>query len=222
VEHPCQRCGLPVEDDAPFCNSCGAPQVRFSGTAIAPPAKIAVPSTPGLVQPDAAPITPVPNDAQLERASAIRAVVAAGAIAALLSLLPLGFLLGSPLGGFLSVLLYRRRTWAGDPSPRAGFRLGARSGIFGFAIFVVLAGTQVVLLHGENEVRKAMVEAVRHQQARNPDPQARQMLDYFLTPHGLLVMMMVGLIFMGLMFVLLSGVGGAISAALLRRKEPPR
>lgn len=130
--------------------------------------------------------------------------------------------MGSPLGGFLSVLLYRRRTWAGDPSPRAGFRLGALSGIFGFVIFVVLAGAQVALLHGENEVRNAMIEAVRHQQARNPDPQARQMLDYFLSPHGLLVMMTVGLIFMGLMFVLLSGVGGAISAALLRRKEPPR
>jgi MFS family permease len=137
-------------------------------------------------------------------------------------MLPLGFILGSPLGGFLSVLLYRRRSWSADPLPSAGFRLGALSGLFGFAIFAVLAGAQVLALHGENKVRDAMIEAVQRQQARNPDPQARQMLDYFLTPHGLIVMMIIGLILMGIAFVLLSSIGGGISAALLRRKEPPR
>jgi MFS family permease len=137
-------------------------------------------------------------------------------------MLPLGFILGSPLGGFLSVLLYRRRSWSADPLPSAGFRLGALSGLFGFAIFAVLAGAQVLVLHGENNVRDAMIQAVHRQQARNPDPQAHQMLDYFLTPHGLMVMMIIGLILMGIAFVLLSSIGGGISAALLRRKEPPR
>jgi hypothetical protein len=66
-----------------------------------------------------------------------------------------------------------------------------------------------------------MIETIHRQQARNPDPQARQMLDYFLTPHGLLVMMIGGLVLMSVVFVLVSGIGGAISAALLRRKGPP-
>jgi len=47
------------------------------------------------------------------------------------------------------------------------------------------------------------------------------MLDYFTTPHGLMVMMILGFIFTGVMFVLLSGLGGSISAKLLRRKGPP-
>jgi MFS family permease len=158
----------------------------------------------------------------LDRGNVLRAAIAAGVIAGLLSMLPLGFILGSPLGGFLSVLLYRRRSWSADPSRSAGFRLGALSGLFGFLIFAVLASMQVLLLHGGNEVREAMIEAVRRQQARNPDPQARQMLDYFLTPHGLMTMVIVGLILMGILFVLLSGVGGSFSATLLRRKEPPR
>jgi hypothetical protein len=34
-------------------------------------------------------------------------------------------------------------------------------------------------------------------------------------------MLVVGFVFMGVLFVLLSGVGGAISASLLRRKAPP-
>lgn len=84
------------------------------------------------------------------------------------------------------------------------------------------AGTQALLPHAQNDIRDAMVEAIHRQQARTPDPQARQMLDYFLTPHGFVVMMIVGMIFTGVIFVLLSGVGGTISAALLRRKEPPR
>jgi len=167
-------------------------------------------------------ITAERDHQRLERTAALRAAVAAGGIAGLLSLLPLGFILGSPLGGFLTVLLYRRRSWSGDPSPRTGFWLGALSGIVGFLIFAVLAGTQVLLPHGRNDIRDAMVEAIHRQQARTPDPQARQMLDYFLTPHGFVVMMIVGMIFTGVIFVLLSGVGGSISAALLRRKEPPR
>jgi MFS family permease len=145
----------------------------------------------------------------------------AGAIAALVSLLPLGIVFGSPVGGFLSVLLYRRRSWSMEPSPRMGFRLGALSGIFGYAIFLVLAAAQIALSHAQNEVRDSMIETIHRQQARNPDPQARQMLDYFLTPHGLLVMMIGGLVLMGIVFVLVSGVGGSISAALLRRKGPP-
>jgi hypothetical protein len=47
------------------------------------------------------------------------------------------------------------------------------------------------------------------------------MLEYFLTPHGLMVMMVAGLVLMAILFVVLSGLGGSISAALLRRKEPP-
>ena len=166
-------------------------------------------------------IEPVPSPASgIDKNSALRATLIAGAIAALLSLLPLGIVFGAPIGGFLSVLLYRRRSWTGDPHPRAGFRLGALSGIFGYAIFLVLAAAQVVLSHAQNEVRDSMIETIHRQQARNPDPQARQMLDYFLTPHGLLIMMIGGLVLMSVVFVLVSGLGGAISAALLRRRGP--
>jgi len=159
--------------------------------------------------------------AGLDKNSAFRSALAAGGIAALLSLLPLGFIIGAPLGGFLSVLLYRRRSWSGDPSPRAAFRLGALSGVLGYAIFLFVAAAQLALSRGQNELRDAMVEAVHRQEARNPDPQARQMLEYFLTPHGLMVMMVAGLVLMAILFVVLSGLGASISAALLRRKEPP-
>jgi MFS family permease len=220
VQHPCPRCGVAVEDSAPFCSSCGAPQVRFAPSETPPEAvKVSFPdaSAPSPGRPEVA----TPSATRAGRNSALRAAISAGTIAALLSLLPLGFILGSPLGGFLSVLFYRRRTWAAEPAPSAAFRLGALTGIVGYGIFLILAAAQLSVLHGQHELRDAMIEAVHRQQARNPDPQARQMLDYFLTPHGLMVMMVLGLVLMGVIFVLLSGVGGALSAALLRRKGPP-
>lgn len=179
-------------------------------------------STPAASITTPAPAGPLTASAAgLDRSSALRSAIAAGAVAALLSLLPLGFILASPLGGFLSVLLYRRRNWVAEPTPSGGFRLGALSGLLGYVIFLILAAAQLALSHGQNELRDAMIDAVHRQQERNPDPQARQMLDYFLTPHGLMLMMALGLIFIGVLFVLLSGAGGAISAALLRRKGPP-
>lgn len=218
MEHPCQRCGSAVDDTSPFCPNCGTPQIRFDAAEASSQA-IKVASREGsetaLNEPE------YDRAARFEKKSAVRAALYAGLIAALLSLLPLGFIVGSPLGGFLSVLLYRRRSWSGDLSPSSGFRLGAVAGVFGYAIFLFLAAAQLALSRGQNDVRDAMVEAVHRQQARNPDQQARQMLEYFLTPHGLMVMMVVGIVVMAVLFVLLSGLGGRVSAALLRRKGPP-
>lgn len=118
-------------------------------------------------------------------------------------------------------MLYRRRNWLAEPPPSVGFRLGALSGLLGYGIFLILAAVQLAVSHGQNELRDAMIDAVHRQQERNPDPQARQMLDYFLTPHGLMLMMVLGLVLMGVLFIALSGAGGAVSAALLRRKDPP-
>jgi len=209
-----------VDASAPYCNGCGAPQIRFVEPEIIPRTfKVQSPTTniPAQIESE----TVLPSATALDKSSALRASLIAGAIAALLSLLPLGIVFGAPIGGFLSVLLYRRRSWIRDPRPGAGFRLGALSGIFGYAIFLVLAAVQIALSHAQNEVRDSMIETIHRQQARNPDPQARQMLDYFLTPHGLLVMMIGGLVLICVMFVLVSGIGAAISAALLRRKDPP-
>jgi MFS family permease len=156
----------------------------------------------------------------LNKNAGLRSAATAGLVSALLSFLPLGLLIGPMIGGFLSVLFYCRRAWNTDPPPSAGFRLGALSGLFGFVIFAVLAAGQTVLSHRGDQVREAMKEAVRRQQAWNSDPQVRQALEYFLTPQGLMIMFLVGLVFMGIVFVLASGLGASLSASLLRRKGP--
>jgi hypothetical protein len=99
--------------------------------------------------------------------------------------------------------------------------LGAIGGFFGFAIFIVLAAVETVAFHMGNELRDTVLQAVKQAQERTADAQARQVLDYFLTPQGVIFIMVFFFIFKLISFVLLSGLGGAISAALLRRKGPP-
>ncbi len=224
MEHACAQCHSVVKDDDAFCSNCGAPQVRFAGRE---PSSDAV-----IVQDRSVPPTQVLADEtyptlqpfiQHDSSAVLRSALNAGVIAAILSSIPIGaaFIFALPFAGFLSILFYRRRSLVQEASPRMGFRLGSLTGFFGFLIFVVLTAVETVAFHAQNELRDAMMQAIRQAQARSADPQARQMLDYFMTPQGLAIMMIFGFIFMCILFVVLSGLGGALSAALLRRKSPP-
>ena len=173
-------------------------------------------------QPFSVPGLTLPESTQtLNLHVAMRSALNAGAMAAVLSLIPGAFIMAIPLAGFLCVRLYFRRRRVGTPSSRIGFQLGALAGLFGTLLFAVLITAGTVITHSENEIRDQLIQRVRLAQAQNPDPQVRQWLAYFETPEGLLLLMIFSAIFMCVIFVLLSGAGGAFSAFLLRRKDPP-
>ncbi|HKW18359.1 MAG TPA: hypothetical protein VJO35_12705 [Terriglobales bacterium] len=153
----------------------------------------------------------------------IRAALYAGVIGAVLGSIPIGpnFILAPPLAGFLAVLFFRRWRRGPEPRSRVGFKLGALAGVFSFPLFLVLTAIWAVTFHEEATIRQSMIAAVHLQQARATDPQVRQMLDYFLTPRGLMFMMGMEFVIMGIAFVLLSGIGAALGASFLRRKNPP-
>jgi hypothetical protein len=149
----------------------------------------------------------------------VRSALNAGAIAAVLCLLPWGFIVAMPMAGYFGVRLYRHRSLPQVLSPRAGFRIGALSGLFGFLIFAVLAVVVTLAAQAEDKLRSAIIEAVQRAQALYPDHRL-QWFDYFTTPHGMVVYVILSAVFSWAAFVLLSGVGGAISAAVLRKKGP--
>jgi hypothetical protein len=86
-------------------------------------------------------------------------------------------------------------------------------------MIVMAAGS--FALHTEAEAHAQVVQTIQQAQARNTDPQAKQVFEFFMTPQGMAFMLAFVFVFMGVLFVVLSGVGGAISAALLRQKAPP-
>lgn len=221
-----------VEDRSPFCPSCGGPQIHFS---VRQPSSEAVVVGAGVSGPSASsssfssstfsPSSYVRAEAEtpiarrsgsFDRPAAVRSALNAGAIAGTLSLIPPVLILAPPLAGFLAVRLYRRRSSTQGLSKGDGFKLGALAGLFGSAIFGVLRAAQIVA-SGEGG---QLIEKVRQTVASNPDPQVRQILEYFTSPHGLVVLMIFGFVVTCVAFVLFSGLGGAISAGLLRRKGP--
>ena len=87
-------------------------------------------------------------------------------------------------------------------------------------MFAILTSVEMIISpQSGNQIRAQLLEALQQSASRTSDPQAQQMLDYFRTPPGLVLMMIVGLIFMFIAFVLFSALGGALGAALLGKKE---
>ena len=163
----------------------------------------------------------VPRAGGLGRQAAVRSALNAGAIAAVLSLIPLAFFLAAPLAGYFGLRLYQRRGGPHQLSTRDGFKFGALVGIFAAPIFAVLRAAEIVASGEQGELRQAMIERFQQAAAGNPDPYAHQFADYFSSSRGLIVLIILGFVVIYVAFVLLSGLGGAICAGRLRRKRPP-
>jgi hypothetical protein len=212
VDHSCDKCGASLEEGVAFCPQCSAPQIRVSGREQIPEMEV-----PGQAIP--------PAEADIDTIQwphALPSAAQAGLIAAILMLIPLGgFGLGMIAAGVLSVLLYRRRVPAANLTPGMGARLGAVSGTLGFAIFSIFTAIEVALFHNGGELRADLLQAVQQSASRSSDPQAQQILEYLKSPPGLALVMTLGLMVMFGAFLIFSSLGGAIGAALLRRKHHP-
>ena len=216
VEHSCYQCGAAVDEGIAFCPQCNAPQIRVAvGDAIASPtidSGLEI-KPPGSYK-DGLQLT------ALQWHHALPAAALAGLIAAVMMLIPVGaFGLGMLASGALAVMFYRRRNPVANVTPGIGARLGALSGALGFGIFAIFTATEMLIFRSGGQLRDALLQAIQQSAARSSDPQAQQMLEYLKTPQGLALMMVLGLIVMGLAFLIFSSLGGALAAALLRRKE---
>ena len=205
-----------MEQGTAFCPQCRAPQIR-----------VAVPENailPGTTSNSAVSALPAyygsPLATRIEWSQALPATALAGLIAAVLMMTPLaGFGLGMLIGGCLAVVFYRRRIPVAHVTPAMGARLGMVAGILGGGIFAALLSVGTMLFHAWDSVRGKLIEIVEQTAARNPDPEARQALEFFKSPNGIVLLLTTAVIATLIAFVIFSGLGGALGAALLRRKQ---
>jgi hypothetical protein len=207
-----------VEQGTAFCPQCRAPQIRVAVPEIVIPSGIAsdsaVTSLPAYFG--------APLSTRIEWSQALPATALAGLITALLMMTPLAYFgFGMLIGGSLSVVFYRRRIPVANVTPGMGARLGMVSGILGGGIFAALLSVGTTLFHAWDSVRAKLIEVVEQTAARNPDPQTQQALEFFKSPDGIVLLLTTALIGALIAFVIFSGLGGALGAAFLRRKEHP-
>jgi hypothetical protein len=206
-----------VQEGIAFCPQCNAPQIRVAvPESLTPSPAIlgrepAFPSSPYLISPRAIGI---------DWAQALPATSLAGLIAAVLMMTPLAaFGLGMLIGGSLSVVFYRRRNPVANITPGMGWRLGMASGVLGGCVFSVMVCVQAFLRHEWGEIRQKVIEVVEQTAARNPDAQTQQAIEFFRTDQGIALIMTSGLVITLVALVIVSGLGGALGAAMFRRKQ---
>jgi hypothetical protein len=103
---------------------------------------------------------------------------------------------------------------------RRGFRIGALAGFFGFLLNALTSVLGMFSAGNRGALRDAMQERLKEALSVNSDPSAQQMVknlgEMVSTPSGLAAVFAFSLC----LLVLLSGVGGAIGAALFGKKLP--
>ena len=216
MEHPCHSCHQAVEDGVPFCQRCGAPQIRVATVEPLLASESAAdegqsPDAFPTIQQGSQPASPIAWQ------NALPACALAAAIAAVLMALGLMVPFLAVVGaGFLAVGLYRRRNPGVLIQPGAGARLGAVSGLLCFGMSAILEALAPIF-HKGAALRDKMLEAIQQAASRTTDPQAVAMLDYLKAPAGMAVMTVFVLIFAFIAFVVLSSLGGALGGILLSR-----
>lgn len=224
MEHPCHQCGAAMEDGTAFCKHCGAPQIRVMGEERA--SEPLHPGTAAEVEPAAEPDplggATVAAPVGIDWSQAVPAAALAGFFLAIAWVIPLlGFLLWLIVGGVLGITMYRRRVPQATLTPGLGARIGAATGLFGFGVFAVLFGLELLLGRGGGGFRQMLQQVVEQAAARNADPRAQQAIQQMMTPAGLAVLVTIVLVLFLAAFLALSSVGGALGAWLLG-KNPRR
>ena len=199
-------CGAVLPPDARFCHKCGKPQRDEPLLVEEAPAQRPV-EPPGLAAPPAPPRIGIRNGLAVRVAllawCLTFAGVALGGLASLPQVLAIFWL---PVGGFLAVYLYRRRTGQ-RVSVKSGAQLGWLCGIFGF----IMATLGLALNLADPATTTRMAEQL--QSSGVPAASVSEWIVFFRSPVGVLVV----LISLFLVFTLLPAFGGALGAKLLDR-----
>lgn len=199
-----------------FCSQCGAPQVRVPETLT--PASAA--GNPDSATSDAL----GQGSGQLMNwRHALPSASTAGLVMAVASTLPIVSAL-FPLwmlgGGWLAVVLYRRRSPLLMLSSTIGGKIGALAGLLGFLFFAIFTSSYLAIatlvMHQGEQIRALLRGALDQAAANNHDVQA--ISQWAQTPEGLAVLVVFSMFLFLVAFLLLSTAGGVFAASLGRRK----
>ena len=136
-------------------------------------------------------------------------------------ILSLGCCLWVLAAGAASVAFYRNRAGVSVPVG-LGARLGAVTGMVA-ALVTSAFSTISLLLMGSGRMREAVRRGMEQSAARNPDPQAQEMVrgftQFMTSPGGFALIMTVGFALTFLALTAFAAGGGALGASLFGKRE---
>lgn len=199
-----------MPDNARFCHNCGKPQregdlVEREPEGPAPPAPQPVEAAPGAGIHFGNPV-------------ALRVALLCGSLSALLNAIPIvsfGCCVWITGAGFMAAYLYGRRTGL-MLQVREGARLGGMTGLLCFVVSIVFTALNFALARAAGtNFRDIMQQAMEKMPAQ--DPSARQVLEFLMSPAGLVVFLLIYLVMSFLAMVSLSMAGGALGAKVMEK-----
>ena len=214
MEHPCEKCGTPVEDGRPFCPQCRAPQVRVEIATQSPLPNFDIPTEAESARD---PSDRPPTRAPFER-TIFRTALQAGLVGVAANLIPFG--VGMVLTGVLAAWLHRKAVGR-KLTTRTAARLGAEAGAIAFAVSALLTVVSIVLLHAQQQFRDLMMKAVEQRAGGAPDPEMQAALQWLHTPDGFAAALAFSMVVLLLLSVLLAAAGCMATAALSQDQKHP-
>jgi len=217
MEQPCYKCGQTLEEGTPFCPSCGAPQIRvvMAEPMTVPAAAIDTTSSEAEV------VVPIMHSEALpgRGVQLLKPCFLAALVASILVTLGLNVFVAMIGVGFLAVIFYRQRMPVGSVRMANGAGVGALAGVLWFAMSTIIGSAIVLVAHKGPEIRQQLLERLDQAAKQTTDPQALAMFDRLKTPGGIELLMVGGVIFAFFASLVLAGVGGAVGAAILGRRD---
>jgi hypothetical protein len=191
-----------VEENAVFCPSCGAAQIRVTAPTANPGVADAQPemATPTLD----VDYRPTRSTSGIQWPLFVRTALPWAALTGFISSLffPI-VLLALPLN-FRRVLVQYRLFHPGPLGSGTGARLGSAMALLSFVFFVPFFGLTVYLSHD------GLITRLRDMAAQNPDPHAQQLLLWCTTNAGFIVISTLVLGFFLLLFLFVGLMSGAL------------
>jgi len=213
----CYRCGVPVEQQVPFCRSCGAPQIRVAVPQEAAqvsndPATLPLePGTPASLQPPAIPVHFAASAGiQWRKYVRIALPFALASGAGIAFFVPFGIVL-LIITVVLSIRRYRRTTPSRFTAAH-GARLGALTALLSFPSYLLLFG--LILATGFESLHAVMLDLLRQRPIQSPEYQ--EMLRWASTREGFLSVTMIGVFTILIILLALATAAGALEGS---RKE---
>jgi hypothetical protein len=223
VEQPCYKCGAAVEEGAPFCPECRAPQIRVNlpndvETQVkdVPATPAFPPGTPGDLQP---PARPVALPVHIRIRDVLGPVLASTVVLLVMAgLLPQLALIESVLAGALAVWLFARRRPDLRITGRAGARIGVYGGLTVFAFLFVSLVAGFVTGTGAELDRQLLQQTLQKMATIDP-AMANDLGERLKSPDFMAAFVVIRTALVGLMLVGCFALGGALAARMVRRRR---